>query len=272
MVLACVLLAGCSSESPTPRAQSSTAGTTPTTTSTSVGTPSATASGAAVPSGTASAAATRSAGAAPSAKPLATTAPGTASPARATAPGTYTADTSGTYSAGGGPQDASGTATLTVSPLRNGAQRSTLHTEQTETTQDLLVRDKGTYLAALTVGLPVNKEFRPSPAALLFPAPATVGARWSWTSTSTDGASTVSADNKIARTETLTIGGQRVATTVLQTHLVITGDVSYTADVTTWVATAYHLPVKDHTVGNGSFGLIPFSTDITSVLRSVRPA
>lgn len=78
--------------------------------------------------------------------------------------------------------------------------------------------------------------------------------------------------NKVLRTETLTIGGQNVATVVLQSRLAITGDVTYTADVTTWVATAYRLPVKDHTKGSGMWGQIRFSTDVTSVMRSVRPA
>ena len=130
----------------------------------------------------------------------------------------------------------------------------------------------GVKLARLSIGTPVNKEFRPSSPVLLFPTPAAVGRTWSWKATSTDGSSTVTASNKVLRNETLIIGGQRVATVVLQTRLVITGEVTYNADVTTWVATAYRLPVKDHTKGSGKWGQLAFSTDVTSTMRSVRPA
>ena len=196
--------------------------------------------------------------------------PGQPTAVKGTAPGVYTYDTSGQVKYGATPQDASGTSTLTIGTLQNGHQHSTLHADQGDTDEDLVLRATGTYLADLNISA-FQKEFRPSPPVLLFPTPARVGSTWSWSATSTDGKSHVSASNKVDRTETLTIGGQKVATVVLQTHLVITGDVSYTADVTTWVSTAYRLPVKDHTLAHGTL-VVPFTADITDVMRSVRPA
>jgi len=197
-----------------------------------------------------------------------------AAASKATAPGNYTYDSTGSQTISGGKQAINDTSTLTVSEVIEGSQTSTLHNSQGDTEQDLVVRSTGSFLATLTISSPgVNKEFRFSPPALLFPDPAKLGARWSWHSTSTDGSTTVNADNKLVRTETLTIGGQRVTTVVLQTHLVITGkDVHYTADATNWVAPAYRLPVKTHTVGSGSYGVLQFSFDVTDVLRSVHPA
>jgi hypothetical protein len=200
-------------------------------------------------------------------------APGQPAPTRATAAGAYTYDTSGQVKFGATPQDASGTTTLTISALQNGHQRSTLHPNQGQegdTIEDLVVRTSGTYLADLNITT-FSKEFRPSPPVLLFPDPAKVGSTWSWSATSTDGKSHATASNKVERTETLTIGGQRVSTVVLQTHLVITGDVAYTADVTTWVSPTYRLPVKDHTLAHGTL-VVPFTADITDVMRSVHPA
>lgn len=193
---------------------------------------------------------------------------------KATPPGTYTYDSSGTQTISGGKQAVSSTATLTVSEVIDGSQTSTLHNSQGETEQDLVVRSNGTYLATLTISSPtVNKEFPFSPPALLLADPAKVGATWSWRSTSTDGSTTVTASNKVVRTETLTVGGQKVASVVVQTRLVITGkDLSYTADATNWVAPAYRLPVKTRTVGKGNYGVIAFSFDVTDVLRSVHPA
>jgi hypothetical protein len=207
------------------------------------------------------------------ARALTAQAPGKPAVSKATAAGTYTYDSSGKVTFGTTPQDASGTSTLTVSPLAGDRQHSTLHSDTGDTEQDLLVRDAGTYGASLKITTAAfTKEFRPATAVLLVPDPARVGAAWSWSGTSTDGATKATAANKLVRTETLTIGGVQVPCVVLQTRLVLSGDIDYTADITTWWAPSYRLPVKDHTVGKGSYSGIPFSTDITQVMRSVRPS
>lgn len=204
-------------------------------------------------------------------------APGKAAVQRATAPGVYSSDSSGTIDVGAlGKQDAKGTQTLTISPIKAGSQHSSLHGDQGDTDQDLLVRDTGTYIADLTITSPAfgrqAKEFRPSPAVLLVPEPAKIGAAWSWGGVSTDGKTHVSTTNKIARSETVTIGGKAVPCVVVQTHLVLSGDVTYDAQVTTWYAPGYRLAVKDHTLGKGSYAGTMFTTDISTLLRSVTPA
>ncbi len=205
--------------------------------------------------------------------PLSTKAPGTTAPSKATAPGDYTYSSSGTVTIGTTPQDAKGTQTLTVSPLKNGIQHSTIHSDSTgDTEEDVVVRDTGSYAASLKLTSPAfTKEFRPAVPVLLMPDPAAVGKTWSWSVTSTDGATHASATNKLLRKETLAIGGKQVATVVLQTHLVLSGDVTYDAQLTTWWAPDYRLPVKTHTVGKGMYSGIPFKTDVTAVMSSVAP-
>ena len=222
----------------------------------------------------ASGAAAASSAATASTAPLSTRAPGKPAAAKATAAGQYTYSSSGKVTFGATPQDASGTQTLTISALKDGIQHSTLHSDDTgDTEQDVVVRDTGSYGASLKLTSPAfSKEFRPATPVLLMPDPATVGRSWSWAATSTDGATHVSATNKLLRTETLTIGGTKVPTVVLQTHLVLSGDVTYDAQLTVWWAPAYRLPVKTHTVGKGSYGGIPFTTDVTAVMGSVRPS
>lgn len=197
----------------------------------------------------------------------------TAPTVRATPPGTYTYDSTGSQSFSGAKQAVNASSTLTVGPLASGRQSTTLHNSQGDTTQQLEVRSTGSYLAALTISSPTLKTaFHLDPPALLLADPATVGATWSWHATSDDGKTTVTAGNKVLRTETLTIGGARVATVVLQTHLVVKGEsISYTADATNWVAPAYRLPVKTRTTGSGTYGTFAFSFDVTDVLRSVHP-
>ena len=241
------------------------------------------ASSTAAPSGSSSGRPTSAAGApsastAPTAaagpRVAATTAPGHAAPAKATPAGTYTYDSRGSQRTGAYSSPVSGSATLVISALRNGRQSSSLHNAQGDTRQQLLVRDAGSYLSDLQIhaqGLP-DKEFAFAKAVLLLPDPARVGATWSWHGRSTDGRTTVSASNRIERTETLTIGGRAVRTVVLQTHLVLSGDINYRADVTTWVAPSLRLPVKDHTVGSGTAIGVPFSFDITDVMRSTSPS
>jgi hypothetical protein len=258
-------------------------------------TSSAPAADAAAPSGAASTApsasarrdgAARPVGAAPSTRPAAaasaapagatagtstTTASGSSSE-RATAPGTYTYDTSGTVTAGT-PHDASGTATLTVDRPAAGVQHSVLTDGQGKTEQDLVTRPTGTYLARLVLTTPAfTKEFRPAAPVLLVPSPTTVGRAWSWSGTSTDGKTKVAVTSRLARHETLTVGGSRTATDVVISTLKLTGDVTYTGRMETWRDPLHLLVVKDHTTGNGTVSGFAFSTDITSVLRTTKPS
>jgi hypothetical protein len=272
-LLALLCLAACSSSNHkgAAAAGASTApssSTTPSTTTTAGASPSTGASGVPGASAGSSASPAATAGGASTA-PHATA--GATAASKATPRGTYTYDSSGTSSPGG---DVSSTSTLTVSEVIDGSQTGTLHNSQGDTEQNLLVRQNGSYLASLSISSPTLKqEFTFSPPALLLADPAKVGATWSWSGTSTDGSTKVNASNKVLRTETVTVGGQRVATVVLQTHLVITGkNLSYTADETNWVAPAYRLPVRTRTVGKGTYGAFPFSFDVTDVLRSVHPA
>lgn len=199
------------------------------------------------------------------------TAEADAASSRSTAPGAYTYDNTGTVTAGT-PQDASGTATLTVDPPAGSGQRSVLASREGRTEQDVVVRRGGTYLTRLVITNPAfTKEFRPPATGLLVPDPATPGRSWSWRATSTDGKTTASVAAKVSRTDTLTVGGQRTPTTVITSTLELTGDITYTARMETWYDAAHRLAAKEHTKGSGSYGGFAFSTDITSVLRSTRP-
>jgi hypothetical protein len=253
------------SATPSPSAAASVAATT-------AAAPGASASGGATTSTTASAdpattsAAAQGAGSAPSTAAATKTAPGT------TAPGSYTYDTSGTVTAGT-PRDASGTATLTVDPASGGKQHSVLADDQGSTDQDAIGRTTGTYLARLAIANPAfNKEFRFTTPVLLVPEPAAPGRSWSWTATSTDGKTTVAVSARITRRENVTVGGVPTPTSLVTSTLKLTGDVTYTAQMQTWYDPAHRLSVKDHSRGNGTFGGVAFTTDITSVLRSTRPA
>lgn len=240
-------------------------------------TPAAAGAGAATqsPGGTATSrpAASATTSQAPGAQPLATKAPGSPAASEATPAGTYTYDVSGTVAYGTTRRDASGSAVLTITAVKDGVQTSRLEADGGDTDQTVLVRDAGSYLASLHLTTSAfDKEFRPSPAALLLPDPAKVGTRWSWSATSTDGASTVRTSHEVIRTETITVGGKAVQTVVVQSRVVISGDVSYTSDVTTWVVPSLRLPVKDHTVGKGTFGGLQVTSDTTSLMRSTSPA
>lgn len=192
---------------------------------------------------------------------------------QATAPGDYLFDSTGTFSVGGAPQPVDGTSTLTVDPVVAGTQHSVLEGEQGRTEQDVLVRENGTYLGRLQISNPgFDKAFELEPAEVLVPAPATVGKRWSWAATSTDGKTRATQNSEVVRTETVTIGGKAVVTQVVQTTLRLSGDISYTGQVTTHYAESLHLAVKERTKGSGTVQGFAFSMDVTATARSTTPA
>jgi hypothetical protein len=192
-----------------------------------------------------------------------------------TAPGTYTLDTSGSVSYGTPPQhkDASGTHTLVVSALAADSQTFTRKNDGGGSQLTFHVRASGTYLADLQLTSPAfTKEYRPAAAVLYVPDPANVGTNWSYSGKTTDGKSTITSSNKVTGATSLTIGGKKVLCAVLTSHLVLSGDIDYTADVTTWWSPEYRLPVKDRSIGKGRYGGVPFSSDTTNVMRSVTPS
>ncbi|MDT7570622.1 MAG: hypothetical protein QOE05_796 [Actinomycetota bacterium] len=190
-----------------------------------------------------------------------------------TAPGSYTYDSSGTVAAGASKRDASGTATFTVDPPAGGRQHTLLGTDQGRTEQDVVVRSTGTFLVRLAITNPTfSKEFRFATPGLLVPDPATIGKTWSWTTKSTDGKTTAAVTARITGRETLTIGGEQTPTTVIESTLKLTGDITYTAHMQNWADLTHRLSVKDHTKGEGMFGAVQFTTDITNVIRSTKPS
>ena len=278
-VLACVvLLAGCGGSSSPAAAK---VDSTRSTAASAVGSPTASAPGgsaAANTSGAAPAGTTTRTGTSTSSTGGTTTGTGTATnnggtSSAFTAPGTYTYDTSGTVAAGASKRDASGTATLTVDAPSAGRQHSLLGTDQGRTEQDVVVRSGGTFLVRLAITNPTfSKEFRFAQPVLLVPDPATVGKSWSWTATSTDGKTTAAVTARITGRQTLTIGGVQTPTTVIESVLKLTGDITYTAHMQNWADLTHRLSVKDHTKGEGMFGAVQFTTDITNVMRTTKPS
>lgn len=152
-------------------------------------------------------------------------------------------------------------------------QHSVLGGEQGSTDQTVQRNETGTYLVRLKLDNPAfSKEFAPAKPVMLVPRPADVGRTWSWTMTSTDGKTTAAFNATVTKNETITIGGKKTPTAVIESTLKLSGDVDYTAKTTTHYSEAHLLQVKDHTRGSGSFSGFPFSTDITSVLRSTTPS
>lgn len=275
-VLLALVLTGCSSSARTPaaagpspsQATSAAATTTATAAPTATGAPTATTTPAAA---SATAAPTQGAG---SPTPRSTPSATASRTPLGTAPGTYHYDTSGTVTVFGRTQDAAGATTLTVGALSGGSQHTSMKSPNSTTDEELVPRSDGTFLSDLKISAPpvMDVEFALAPPALLVPATATRGRTWTWTATSTDGKTTATQTSTVQGTETLTVGGARVATVVVRTQLTLKGGVSYSADVTTWFSPAYRLVVKDHTLGQGSSGFGPYKNDVTDVLQSVRPA
>ncbi len=127
-----------------------------------------------------------------------------------------------------------------------------------------------TYLKQSQSGL--SKEFRPNPPVLAVPASAPVGRTWSWSITSSDGATKLDASFRVDRNETLTIAGEQVQTVVLAIVLKTSGDIELTTNQTNWVAPSKGLSVKVEENSNGRAGSITFSSQSSTMITSTKPS
>jgi hypothetical protein len=217
----------------------------------------------------------------PAAKPGAasggasTAGPQQATPAgvKAAAPGKYTYKITGTQQLlTPTPQPVNDTSTLTVDALQGTDQHTTDQGPNSGTEQVLRYQPDGVYLVDLKLTGPINKEFKPEPPGLVFPQPATIGKTWSWNATSTDGKTTVKSEFKIARTETIAVGGEQVPCVVLEATVTTGGDIVSTSKRTIWTSEAYKLVVRQDDKSNGTYSGYSFKFDTSSVLQSTKPA
>ncbi|MDQ1445870.1 MAG: hypothetical protein QOI20_2334 [Acidimicrobiaceae bacterium] len=190
-----------------------------------------------------------------------------------TAPGNYTYNRSGqAHTSAFGDQSLDGPVSLKVDPAAGADQHSTQSGPEGSTEQVVRFLDEGAYFADLKQSRSgITKEFKPNPAVLAVPSAPTVGRTWSWTVTSTDGATTLNASFKVLRNETLTIGGEQVPTVVLNAVLKGSGDITFTTDTTNWVSLAKGLIVRADEKTDGTIGSVTFNSQSTMALTSTKP-
>lgn len=194
----------------------------------------------------------------------------------AAAPGTYTYARTGTsHDSVRGARSLNGNTSLKVDPVNTATsdQHSAQSSPDGSSDQTVRFLTEGAYFTDLkqsTGGF--TKEFQPNPPVLALPAQATIGRTWSWTVTSTDGKTTLTANFKVERNETLTIGGQSTPTVVLTVTLKATGDVTLDSTATDWVSLAKGLIVRTDSTSSGAIGTITFSSQSSSIMQSTKPS
>jgi len=191
----------------------------------------------------------------------------------ATAPGRYTYETTGTFTSPLGPSARNGDTVLTVDPASGGRQRG-MRAGPGRTVEQLLeLRPDGAYLVSLRIAdSGFVQEIRPPTPVLAIPSPAPVGREWSWQAPTVDGRTTVSSSFRVARTETVDIGGVVVPTTVVEATITTTGDVTSTGRQTFWFAEGPRLVVQLSETTDGRVAGLVFGSRTTERLRSLRPA
>lgn len=215
--------------------------------------------------------------ASPTAKPATSSGGGSSSSSTTgsfAAPGKYTYNRTGKQTTSAFPeQSLDGQVTMQMDPPANSEQHETTTASEGTSEQTLRLLTEGAYFVDLkqsTSGF--NKEFKPDPPVLAFPASATVGRTWSWTITSTDGQTTLNGSFRIDRNETLTIGGEQVQTVVLVGVLKASGDIDFTSNTTNWVAPSKGLVVRTDTTTDGTIRGVTFHQQSSQVLASTKPA
>lgn len=192
----------------------------------------------------------------------------------ATRPGRYRYASTGTFSFGAGTeQQRSGESILTVDPPAGADQHSVRQGTNRSTEQVLRFQPDGIYIVMLKVSdQGLTKEFRPSPPALAFPYGPAVGRTWSWRMTSTDGQTTVDANFRIERKESVRVGEESVPAVVVHATLTTRGDLASNGTQTLWVAETERLVVREEAVTNGTFGDISFHSTAREELLTLTPS
>lgn len=186
--------------------------------------------------------------------------------------GRYTFNRTGTRKLPGnfGDQSLNGPGTLTVDPPTGSDQRTFLSYNQYDSTeQTVRYRADGIDLLALKLETQAGTfDFRPSPPVLFAPDPVNVGATWAWKMTSTDNRLTLDSTFKVVRTESQSIGGESVATAVVEGTINVSGVLTGTIRQTLWASERYRMIVRlDETSDlNG------ITSQSSSVLASTTPA
>ena len=193
---------------------------------------------------------------------------------RFTVPGRYSYASTGTFTDPlGGTRPRQGQVVLSVDPPQGPDQRSVRQGGDLTTEQVFRLQDDGAYLVSLSqTFMGVRKDFRFEPPALALPAPASVGRSWSWTAVSTDGRTRVDANLRVAGTEAVDVGGERVEAAVVEVALRTSGDVAATSTQQLWVSERHSLVVKQHEVTEGRLLALAFRSESTDKLEALRPA
>lgn len=191
---------------------------------------------------------------------------------RTAAAGRYTYRRTGTQTSAafGGDRSLDGEGSLIVDAANGNEQHSKVEYTESVSEQTLRHRPGGidlVYLRSEVRGFS-NFEFRPAQPVLFAPDPLKVGATWSWRLTSTDGRLTIDGAFKALRTETVTIGGEAVATTVVEGNLTFSGAINGTSRQTVWGSDKYRLVVR--TDESTDVGIA--KSQSSSVLVSTKPA
>ena len=121
-----------------------------------------------------------------------------------------------------------------------------------------------------------TKVFSPASPVTFLKYNAPQGNSWSWSATSTDGATTMSATGQVGETTTMNIGGEDVTVVRITTDITLGGDLGGTAELTLWVSPTYRLPVMMRQVIDASsqsgYGFTTrMVSDVTTTLTSLHP-
>ena len=203
-----------------------------------------------------------------------------ATPAKPRQPGTYTYDTSGqtTYGGGFSSQMPSQTS-LKADPPRGVIQRSVRDLRDSQgngsvTETWLEFRTDGVYLdrvrTTTTFGPTSDvRDFRPKKPALVAKPGAGVGWHTAFTMTGSNTTAHVTID--VIREERLTIDGQPVDTFLVRTHTTFSGDLQGDSTADTWFTPDRLLPVKEHDVTDAKTSAGSFHSEYRAELKSLSP-
>jgi hypothetical protein len=186
------------------------------------------------------------------------------------APGTYHYRVTGTSSSAFGDQQIDERSDLTVEQPKGNRERATLRDQEGSTTQVLVARRAGLFLAEIDMSRQgFSETFHPDRSAQLISARPTAGESWSWRMQSDDGDYTLRARLTVTDDDAhATVGGRRVPAVRVASVLVVTGDDIRMRIRQNDLATLDGTVVREHAVGSGTAYGMQFHSDTTRRLDS----
>lgn len=191
--------------------------------------------------------------------------------------GSYPATFSGSASINGRSQSVPSSGSVVFTATGSDLRQSSPNTPGDVKITQRFSTDKASLVSFQLKAGDATKVFTPASPVTFIPYGAAENTSWSWSASSSDGATHVSASARVGGSKMMTVDGTSVSAFEVVTSLTISGDITGTAELTLWVSNEYRLPLVQQQVisakGSSGYGFSTrLASDVTQILTRLHAA